>query len=60
MSFPLAWLVNHIFAAGAIRAIFGTDRFNYWRCVGLFVFWYAARGQIKFSGHSPRKKEISE
>jgi hydrogenase/urease accessory protein HupE len=50
MSLPLAWLVNRVFAAGAIHAIFGADRLSYWRCVGLFAIWFAARVKIKFSG----------
>ncbi len=50
MAFPLAWLVNQIFSACAIHAIFGSDRLSYWRCVGLFAIWFAARIRIKFSG----------
>ena len=57
MSFPLAWLVNHVFGAGAIRAIFGADRLSYWRCVGLFAIWFAARVKIKFSGPAQIKVE---
>lgn len=56
MSLPIAWLVNRVFAAGAIRAIFGADRLSYWRCVGLFVIWFVARVKIKFSG--PAQVEI--
>lgn len=51
MSFPIAWLINHVFAGGlAIHALFGADRLSYWRCVGLFVIWFSARVRIKFSG----------
>jgi hypothetical protein len=56
-SFPLAWMVNHIFAAGAIHAIFGSDRLSYWRCVGLFAIWFAARIRIKFSRPAQIKME---
>lgn len=57
MSFPLAWLINHVFGAGAIRAIFGASHFSYWRCVGLFAIWFAARVKIKFSGPAQIKIE---
>ena len=50
MSFPIAWLINHVFASGTIRAIFGADRVSYWHCVGMFAIWFAARLKIKFSG----------
>jgi hypothetical protein len=57
MSYPLVWLANHEFSAGCvIRAIFGTDQVSYWRCVGLFAIWHAARVRIKFSG--PAQIEI--
>lgn len=56
MSFPLAWLVDHVLAAGAIHAIFGTEHVGYWRCVGLFAIWNAARVRIKFSGPSRMEK----
>lgn len=52
MSLPIAWLVNHLFAASAILAIFGTEHFGYWRAVGLFALWFAARFDIKFHGPS--------
>jgi hypothetical protein len=48
MSFPIAWLVNHVFAAGAIRAVFGGDRFRYWQCVMVFAIWYCARRKFTF------------
>lgn len=57
MSFPLAWLVNRVFAAGAIQAIFGADRLSYWRCVGLFAIWFVARVKIKFSDPAQIKME---
>lgn len=61
LSYPLVWLANIEFASGgAVQAAFGTDHISYWRCVGLFAIWHVARIQIKFSGPSPRKKEISE
>ncbi len=57
MSLAIAWLVNRVFAAGAIHAIFGTDHFTYWRCVGLYAIWHSARVQIKFSGPTQAGKE---
>jgi hydrogenase/urease accessory protein HupE len=57
MSLPIAWLVNRVFAAGAIHAIFGADRLSYWRCVGLFAISFAARVKIKFSGPSQLEKD---
>lgn len=58
LSLPITWLVNHIFAAGAIHAVFGADHYNYWRSVGLFAIWHATRGRITFSGptHSMQKE----
>lgn len=50
MSFPITWLVRHIFAGAPLRVVFGVDGLSYWRCVGLFVTWFAARVKIKFSG----------
>ena len=50
ISFPLEWLDNHVFGVGAIQALFGTGHFSYWRCVGMFAIWFAARVKIKFSG----------
>lgn len=49
MSLPITWLVNHVFAANAIHAIFASDRLGYWRCVGLFAIWIAATARIKWS-----------
>lgn len=48
MSFPIAWLINHVFAAGAIRAVFGGDRLRYWQCVMVFAIWYCARMKFTF------------
>jgi len=57
LSYPLAWLANHEFAAGgAIRAVFGTNQVSYLRCLGLFAIWHVARIRIKFSG--PAQIEI--
>ncbi len=56
MSFPIAWLVNHVFATGTIHAIFGVERLGYWRTVGLFAIWHAARARIKIRG--PRKSIV--
>jgi hypothetical protein len=50
MSLPIAWLVNRVFAIGAIHAIFGVERLGYWRAVGLFAIWYATRTKIKAHG----------
>jgi hypothetical protein len=53
MSLPIAWLVNHVFAIGAIHTIFGVERLGYWRVMGLFAIWYATRTRIKV--HGPRE-----
>ena len=53
LAFPISWLVNREFATGAIHAIFGVERLDYWRVVGLFAIRFAARGKIEFRG--PRK-----
>lgn len=53
MSVPVAWLVNHVFAIGAIRAIFGVDRLGYWRVMGLFALVFAT--QLKIKVHGPSK-----
>jgi hypothetical protein len=47
MSLPIAWLVNHVFATGAIHVIFGVEHLGYWRVMGLFALWYATRTKIK-------------
>lgn len=49
MALPITWLVNRVFAASAIRAIFPSDQLGYWRCVGLFLIWFAAKGRIKWT-----------
>jgi hypothetical protein len=56
MSLPIAWLINHAFAAGAIRAVFGGDRLKYWQCVMVFAIWYSAR--IKFTFPNTLKGKI--
>lgn len=52
VSIPMTWLVNHVFAVGAIRAIFGVDHLGYWRVVGLFALAFAAGFKIKVHGPS--------
>ena len=54
MSLPITWLVDHVFAANAIHAIFATDRLGYWRCVGIYAIWFAAKGRIKWTMGSSR------
>lgn len=49
MSLPITWLVNHVFSANAIHAVFAYDRLGYWRCVGMFAIWFAAKGRIKWT-----------
>jgi len=56
MSFPIAWLINHVFVAGAIRAVFGGDRLTYWQCVMAFAIWYCAR--VKFTFPNTLKGKI--
>lgn len=56
MSLPIAWMINHVFAAGAIRAVFGTDRLRYWQCVTVFAIWYCAR--VKFAFPNTLKGKI--
>jgi hypothetical protein len=48
MSFPIVWMINHVFAVGAIHAVFGVDRFGYWQCVMLFAIWYCAKVKFTF------------
>ena len=50
LALPISWLVNREFATGAIHAIFGVERLDYWRVVGLFAIRYATRGKIEFRG----------
>ena len=52
ISLPVSWLVNHIFATNAIRAIFGVGHLGYWRVVGLFAILFAAKFKVKFHGSS--------
>lgn len=52
MSIPVAWLVNHMFAIGAIRAVFGVEHLGYWRVVGLFALVFATQFKIKVHGPS--------
>lgn len=52
VSLPVAWLVNHIFAASAIRAIFGVEHLGYWRVMGLFAILFAIQFKIKIHGSS--------
>jgi hypothetical protein len=47
MSMPVAWLVNRVFAVGAIHAVFGVEHLGYWRVVGLFALWFATQLKIK-------------
>ncbi len=53
MSLPIEWLVGKVFSTAAIHAIFGVEHLGYWRVVGLFAIWFAARARIKI--HGPRK-----
>jgi hypothetical protein len=50
ISIPVVWLVNHIFAAGAIHVIFGVEHLGYWRVVGLFAIGFAVQFKIKIHG----------
>ncbi|MFP5209394.1 MAG: hypothetical protein ACLGRW_08900 [Acidobacteriota bacterium] len=58
MAYPLAWLVTHEFSPGILHLLWGEDHLSYWRCVGLFALWHAARVKIKVSGPAPERKEI--
>jgi hypothetical protein len=49
MALPTTWLVNRVFAASAIHAIFASDQLGYWRCVGIFAIWFAVKGRIKWT-----------
>jgi hypothetical protein len=49
MSLPITWLVNHVFSANVIHAMFASDQLGYWRCVGMFAIWFAAKGRIKWT-----------
>lgn len=50
LSLPIAWLINHVVASGAINAIFGVEYLGYWKVVGLFAIRFAAQGKIEFQG----------
>lgn len=50
MAFPIQWLVSQVFSTPAIHAVFGVERLNYWRIVGLFAIWFATRARIKIQG----------
>ena len=58
MSVPIVWLVRHIFSGALLRLLFGADGLGYWRCVGLFAIWFAARIRITISG--PSQIQIQE
>jgi uncharacterized membrane protein (DUF485 family) len=49
-SFPLSWLASKVFGGVAFHALLGENHLSYWRCVGLYAIWFAARIRIKFSG----------
>jgi hypothetical protein len=49
LSLPVAWLVNHLFAANIIHAVFGVERLGYWRVAGLFALVFVAQFRIKFN-----------
>jgi hypothetical protein len=52
LSLPITWLVNHVLSAKCIEFIWGSDRLGYWRCVGVFAIWFAAKARIKWTGKS--------
>lgn len=52
VSFPIAWLMNHILSSSLLLYLFGVNHVGYWRVVGLFAIAFAARFQIKFSSTS--------
>jgi hypothetical protein len=54
---PILWLGRHIFGGVLLRFVFGAEGLTYWRCVGLFAIWFAARVKIKFSGPTQIKIE---
>jgi hypothetical protein len=49
MSLPITWLVNRVFSASAIHAVFASDRLGYWQCVGMYAIWSAASARIKWT-----------
>ena len=52
VSLPVSWLINQVFAPGAIHAIFGVEHIVYWRVVGLFAIVFASKFKIKLQGPS--------
>ena len=50
LAFPIQWLVGEVFSTPAIHAVFGVERLNYWRIVGLFAIRFATRARIKIQG----------
>lgn len=52
LSLPVAWLVNHVFAASAIHTVFGVEHLGYWRVVLLFALVFMTRFKITFTGSS--------
>lgn len=50
LAFPIQWLVDEVFSTPAIHAVFGVERLNYWRVVGLLAIWFASRAWIKIHG----------
>lgn len=48
LALQITWLVNRVFAASAIHAIFARDQLGYWQCVGMFAIWFAAIARIKW------------
>lgn len=66
LALPIAWLINHVFANGAIHAVFGVERLGYWKVVGLFAIRFAIRGKIELQvkpknpGHLDQNQRIRE
>ena len=49
MALPIKWLVNLVFGTSLIHAIFASDHFGYWQCVGIYAIWFAAKVRIKWT-----------
>lgn len=49
LALPISWLVNRVFAPSLLHAVFSSNELGYWRCVGLFAIWFAAKGRIKLT-----------
>lgn len=49
LALPITWLVNRVFAPSLLHAVFANDQLGYWKCVGMFAIWFAAKGRIKWS-----------